>query len=458
MVNPAGTPASDETPWPDSRAAWYAVGVLLIAYTFAYIDRAILTILVEPIKRDLGINDTQIALLHGFAFVIFYVTLGLPMGYLADRINRKKLIVVSIAFWSLMTAGCGLAKSFGQLFLMRVGVGIGEAGLSPASYSLIADYFPPARRSIALGVYTIALYLGGGMAILIGGLVVKLVGESPAVMVPLLGEIRSWQLVFLIVGLPGLLVALLACTFGEPPRRVATNGASAKPAAESAGFIAGWRLMWAHISRFKKTYLLYLVGFSFLGVPFNVTLLWGRPYLSRHFGMAPADAAFLIGSLMLVCATAGIIAGSLLADRLQAQGRTDATIRVGLIAACAVILPMILFPYLPSIGSTAIALGLLLFFGAFAYGAAAAGLQLITPGSMRALVSALYLLVVNLVGLMMGPTMTGFLTDYLFKDQQSIGYAASMVGGVSALIAIVAFSVLQRAYRQTLVTQGIRAS
>ena len=424
-----GTVANGEQAWPAPRTAWYAVSVLLIAYTFAYIDRAILTILVEPIKRDLGINDTQVALLHGFAFVIFYVTLGLPIGYLADRINRKKLIVASIAFWSLMTAGCGMVKTFGGLFAMRVGVGIGEAGLSPASYSLIADYFPPARRSLALGVYTIALYLGGGMAILIGGLVVKLVGESPSVIVPLLGEMRSWQVVFMIVGLPGLLVALLACTFAEPARRYSPEGKVAS--AGMAGFVDSWRKMWAHIGRFKKTYALYFLGFSFLGVPFNVTLLWGRPYLTRHFGMPPADAAYLIGGLMLVCATLGIISGSFLADRLQARGKQDATVRVGLIAGCAVLLPMMLFPFLPSISTTAIALGLLLFFGAFAYGAAAAGVQLVTPGSMRAIVSALYLLVINLVGLMMGPTATGFL-------------------------AAIIFAFLLRSYRETLDAQGTR--
>jgi MFS family permease len=396
-----------------------------------------------------------VALLHGFAFVIFYVTLGLPIGYLADRINRKKLIVASIAFWSLMTAGCGLVKSFGGLFAMRVGVGIGEAGLSPASYSLIADYFPPARRSLALGVYTIALYLGGGMAILIGGLVVKLVGESPSVMVPLLGEMRSWQVVFLIVGLPGLLVALLACTFAEPARRYSPEGKDAS--AGMTGFVDSWRKMWAHIGRFKKTYLLYFFGFSFLGVPFNVTLLWGRPYLTRHFGMAPADAAYLIGALMLICATLGIVSGSFLADRLQARGKQDATVRVGLIAGCAVLLPMMLFPFLPSISTTAIALGLLLFFGAFAYGAAAAGVQLVTPGSMRAIVSALYLFVVNLVGLMMGPTATGFLADYVFKDPNSIGYAASIVGTVCAALAAIIFAFLLRSYRETLDAQGTRS-
>ncbi|MES2860731.1 MAG: MFS transporter, partial [Pseudomonadota bacterium] len=178
---------TDSHVWPASATAWYTVAVLLIAYTFAYVDRAILTILVEPIQADLNLNDTQIGLLHGFAFVIFYVSLGVPLGYVADRFNRKHLIAGSVALWSVMTALCGMTHTFWQLFAARVGVGVGEAGLSPAGYSMISDCFPPKRRSLALGIYTIGIYLGSGLAILGGGLVVGLIGTTPSVEIPVLG-------------------------------------------------------------------------------------------------------------------------------------------------------------------------------------------------------------------------------------------------------------------------------
>jgi MFS family permease len=434
------TPSSQ--PWPRTTSAWYAVAILLIAYTFAYIDRAILTILVEPIQADLNINDTQVGLLHGFAFVIFYVGLGVPIGYLADRMNRKWLIVVSIGVWSLMTAACGLAKSFPQLFLARVGVGVGEAGLSPASYSLISDYFPPERRSAALGVYTIGIYLGAGLAILTGGVLVGLIGDRPSVVVPILGEVRSWQLVFILVGLPGLLVALLAMTFKEPARRLEKTETATK------SFKQAWPAIAAHMASQKAAYALHFVGFAFLGVPFNVALLWARPYLSRHFEMEPAPAAYVVGGLMLAFATTGILTGSILSDRLQAAGRKEATIRVGILAGCGMILPILAFPFMPTVALTAAALGVLLFFGAFAYGAAASSLQLITPNRMRALVSAFYLLVVNLVGLMSGPVITGALTDYVFRDPLAVGYSVSCVSGGAIVIALLALLALRKPFRE----------
>ena len=213
----------DSVPWPRPGLAWYTVAILLIAYMFAYVDRAILTVLVEPIQRDFHINDTQIGLLHGFAFVIFYASLGVPLGYIADRFSRKKLIVVSIALWSLATASGAMTKSFGGLFASRIAVGIGEAGLSPASYSMIADNFAPAKRSLATGIYTIAIYLGGGMAILIGGALVAIIGPAPTVVVPVLGTIRAWQLLFLMVGLPGLIVSAIALTLREPARHAVSD-------------------------------------------------------------------------------------------------------------------------------------------------------------------------------------------------------------------------------------------
>ena len=236
--------ATIDAAWPKPAVAWYGVVVLLLAYTFAYVDRAILTVLVEPIQRDLHINDTQIALLHGFAFVIFYVTLGVPLGFVADRTNRKRLIVGSIAVWSLMTAACGLTSTFASLFAARIGVGIGEAGLSPASYSLISDQFPPSRRSSALGVYTLGIYFGSGLAILAGGLVVGLIGVQPTVTAPLIGVVKSWQLVFFVVGLPGLLVAALAATVREPVRRL-----SPRPNSPAAADLSASSAAWAPRSR-----------------------------------------------------------------------------------------------------------------------------------------------------------------------------------------------------------------
>lgn len=438
----------DSPPWPKPATAWYAVGVLLLAYTLGYVDRSILTILVEPVQADLRINDTQLGLLHGFAFVIFYVTLGVPLGYLADRSNRKWLIAGSVALWSVMTAVCGLTRTFGQLFAARVGVGIGEAGLSPAGYSLISDQFPPGRRSLALGIYTIGIYLGSGLAILGGGAVIGLIGARPTVVVPWLGAVRSWQLVFMIVGLPGLLVSLLAMTVREPLRRLKADDLG------DVGLAAGWAAAWAQIARHRGAYGLITVGFAFLGVPFNVALLWARPYLSRHFGVTPSQGAYLVGFTMLVFATSGIITGSIACDRLQSAGRQDAPVRIGLAAAFLVLIPVVAFPLMPSLPFAVAALAGVLFFGAFAFGAAPASLQLITPNRMRATVSAIYLVLINLVGLTAGPLVTGAFTDYVFRDKGAVGISAALVGAVSAVIAAAAFALLFRPFRAAAALEG----
>ena len=427
------------TRWPSQAAAWYAVGVLLIAYTFGFVDRAIMTILVEPIEADLHIKDTAIGLLHGLAFVIFYVTLGVPLGALADRGSRKTLICGSIALWSLMTALCGLAQSFSQLFLARVGVGVGEAGLSPATYSLIADYFPPERRAAPLGVYQVGIYLGAGLAILCGGLLIATIGRSPVLDAPLLGAIRSWQAVFLIVGLPGLLVAGLAATVREPPRRAA---------APSGPWRVQFAATWAHLGANRRVYALHFVGFACLGTPFNVALLWARPYLSRHFGVSPAQGALYVGLAMLCFATSGIVAGSFAADRLQRLGRADATVRVGRFAAAALLPVAAAFPLMPNLQTCLADLAAVLFFGAFAIGAAPAALQLITPNRMRGVTSALYLLVVNVTAQAIGPVLAGFLTDYVFRDPAAVGWSVAASSEAAALGALAALTTLGAPFRR----------
>ena len=421
--------------------------ILLIAYTFGFIDRTIMTILVEPIEADLHIKDTAIGLLHGFAFVVFYVTLGVPLGWFADRTNRKRLICGSIALWSLMSASCGLARSFSQLFTARIGVGIGEAGLSPATYSLIADYFPPGRRTAPLGIYQVGIYLGSGLAILAGGLVVAVVGHSPTVQVPILGAIRSWQAVFIIAGLPGLLVAALTATIREPARR--TVGLVKSDAKQERA------QTFAHIRANGSVYLLHFTGFACLGTPFNVALLWARPYFSRCFGVSPTQGAYAVGLIMLVFATLGILIGSLTADRMQRRGCVDATVRVGVFAGFALIPLVIAFPFLPSLSLAVADLAAVLFFGAFAIGAAPAALQLITPNRMRGVISALYLLVVNMTGQAMGPVLTGFFTDYVFKDPKAVGFSVAIVSTLAALVATFCLVALARPFRRAVETYDL---
>ena len=210
---------SDPESYPSTGYAWFVVGLLTLAYVFSFIDRQILNLMVKPIQKDLGISDTGMGLLMGASFAVFYTFFGIPLGRLADTRSRRLIICCGIAVWSLMTAGCGLTKKFWQLALMRMGVGVGEASLSPAAYSLISDYFRPELRSTAISVYSMGIYIGSGLAFILGGLVIGFTSEQESFVVPIVGAVRSWQLVFFVVGLPGLLVAVLMLAIREPARK-----------------------------------------------------------------------------------------------------------------------------------------------------------------------------------------------------------------------------------------------
>ncbi|MGH8561818.1 MAG: MFS transporter, partial [Nevskiales bacterium] len=194
--------------------AWYVVAVLMVAYVFSFIDRQILNLLVGPIRRDLGISDTQMSLLMGFSFALFYTICGIPLGRLADSKSRRTIIAVGIFFWSIMTAACGTARHYWQFFLYRMGVGVGEATLSPSAYSLIADYFPREVRATAISVYSMGIYIGSGLAFLLGGLVIKFAGQAEVVL-PVVGATRPWQLIFFMLGIAGILFTFAMYTVRE---------------------------------------------------------------------------------------------------------------------------------------------------------------------------------------------------------------------------------------------------
>ncbi len=412
--------------WPSARHGWYTVAVLMVAYVLSFLDRVILALLVGPIRADLGISDTSISLLYGFAFALFYTTLGIPIACWADRGNRRNIIAAGILLWSLMTAACGLARSFGQLFLARVGVGVGEATLSPAAYSMIADNFPEERRAQALSVYFIGLPAGVGLALLFGGLVVELVANAPQYVVPGLGTVRTWQLTFFIVGLPGVLVALWLLTVPEPVRRV--------PAGQAG--IAGTA---RHLRRHWRAYTAHILGFSVLGLVLNTYQIWGPQHLVRVHGFSLGEAGTSIGLLIAVPGSIGIILGGVLADHLRRRGKTDATLRVGLLAALALMPFGAVCTLVPAAG-TMLALFLPIgFFSSFAYGAGAAALTVLTPGPMRAQASALYLLFVNLIGIGLGPLLTALFTDYVFRDDLAVGKSIAVIAGVSPAIAAALF-------------------
>lgn len=431
-----------EAPYPNPKYAWYVVVVLFLAYTSSFIDRIIMSLLVEPIKRDLGLNDTQFSLLHGFAFAIFYTLMGLPLGRLADRANRKQIISVGIFLWSLLTAVCGLAKTFTHLFIARIGVGIGEAALSPSAYSMISDYFPKEKRSVPISMYSMGVFFGGGIAFVLGGYVVQLASGAEDVVLPLLGTIRPWQLTFFLVGLPGLLIVLLMQTIKEPARRDVVR------LTESGTDDRSIRATLSFIGRNKRAYISVFVGFALLATASYGFFTWTPSFLIRTFDWQPSSAGYAFGLMVLSLGTGGTLLGGILADKAIAKGKLDATLRVSMYAGAGTLIFGCMAPLMPNaplallfLAPTVVSIG-------FPVGLAPASCNFITPNQLRGQVIALYLFATNLIGLGIGPTIVAVITDYGFGDPAAVKYSLSIFAVVIASLALLSLAWGLRAYRE----------
>lgn len=428
--------------FPPARRAWYAVSVLTLIYIFSYIDRTILTLLVTPIREDLQISDTQISLLHGFAFALFYTLFGFPLGRLADRGRRVTIISIGVLVWSVMTVLSGLARSFGQLFAARMGVGVGEAALSPSAYSIIADYFPPDKLSRALSVYVMGTYVGMASAYAIGGAVVGALNDLPPLHVPLLGPLEGWRIAFLVAGLPGIFLAGLIFTVKEP-RRIGVLRSDAGASEHSFPKLFGY------LSEHKWTYAATFVGFGLLGLLINGMALWTPTFLIRIHGWSAAEAGAVYGLMIGIFGGSGVVAGGWFSDHLQKRGETGACFIAATIASACAIVPTALMPLM---ASTAWILGLMgpaLFFGSMPFGLAVSALQQITPNQLRGQISAIYLFFSSLLGIGFGPLAVALVTDFVFGDDQRLGDSMAIVGGGVALLATLILFAGIRAYRMS---------
>lgn len=425
----------------DVRKAWYAAIVLMLCYTLSYVDRQILSLLVPFIKADLKINDTLVGLLQGFSFALFYAAMGLPLGRWADSANRRNLISVCIAFWSVFTAGCALARSYATLFLARMGVGIGEAGLNPASFSILSDLFPKERLGAALSVFYIGQLLGSGLALIVGGSAVQAVTRQSEVTLPVLGTMASWRVTFLILGLPGLLFALLVYTFQEPIRKNLAKTSAGATRLSMADTFAEIRSRWQSVLGIS-------VGFIFQAACNYGFTAWVPTYFLRVHGWKIGETGRALGFLILTFGCLGLYLGGWISERWQKRGRVDAPLLVGIPCAIGILLFLVPAMLMPTAAWSLALIGPGLFFLVLPMGTAGAALQLIFPNQVRAQVSALYLFLLNLGGLTLGPLMPGVFADYLFQDPKMIGAGLSLTMAVAGVLMLVVISITRRPYRR----------
>jgi MFS family permease len=427
--------------------AWYVASVLTLAHIVSFLDRQVLALLVEPIKRDLSISDTQMSLLMGAAFAIFYTVMAIPIGRLADRRKRTVIITAGVTVWCVMTAMCGMARNYGQLFLARIGVGAGEATLTPSALSILSDYFPRDRLGAAVGFYNMGVSVGAGIAFLVGGQVIGFVTSAPPVTLPILGELYAWQTVFFFVGVPGLAGAALLSTVREPVRRgkiklenKISAGGDQITLREAAGYLAKrWR-----------TYgglALIVSGSTILGYAF---LSWITSMYLRTWDWTVPQIATGLGIVLLIAGPIGVNGAGWLADRWFKRGHKDAHLRVMMISA-----PLMLFASaaLPLMPTPELAL---LMFAPHILGAAGitaaggAALMLITPNQLRAQTTAVYYFIISLAGLMLGPFSVAFITDYIFADESALRYSMAIIGFVAPLMSVICAIIIRNPYRRSI--------
>ena len=422
---------------PATPRAWLAVTLLTVAFTLSYCDRHVLSLLVTPIKADLGISDTRMGLLQGIAFSLFYVLASLPLARLADVGHRPRLIAACVAFWSVMTMLCGAAASFWQLLLARIGLAAGEAGLPPAAQTLMADGFSRRRLAHANAIFMLAPFVGGGLAYLGGGVLYAMVERWPALSLPLVGELTHWQVVFMLVGAPGLPLALVIALWLREPRSLQVRAAGRSSTREMLRFvISEWRFS-----------VLYMIGVSLLVTLLNAHIGWMPTAFVRSRGVAPGEVGLVFGPVYLVAGAAG----TLLAGWLAGRGGDDPIghqlrwMRLGVLL---LLVPAVAAPLAPTLNLGLVAIGLAVFLTSAIVAQAVLLFQFSAPVAVRAQVLALFGLLSALLGTGMGPVLVGVLSDAFAGSGQPLARALVMLAAVLVPVIALLLHVVMRQHQR----------
>lgn len=439
-MSPPGGERADEMPG-NVPGAWYAAFLLALAGALSQIDRQIMGLLMEPVKLDLHLSDVQVSLLYGLAFVLFHTLAAFPLGYLADRMPRMSLIAASVFAWSLATAFCGLARSFTQLFVARMAVGVGESTLQPATQSLLPDYFSARSLPAAFAIVQTGVLLGGGTAYILGGAILGLVGSEPVHM-PLLGVLKPWQVTFVIISAAGPLVALLMLTTREPDRR--SNPLISQNPESGRG-------VWAFVLAHRMFLLAYFAMVSITSVQAFGVLAWTPSFLIRSFGWTAMEAGIVYGLVLMIAGGTGTISSSIIARRWSRDGRVDAPVRVNLLA---LVLAAPLAVVFPLVGEPALALACLAGFS-LCVGVTSTMmpvmLQLAAPNAVRGRLAAVYVFATSAVGAALGPVLVALVSDYFIgrpgQIQDAIAVVGTIVGPLAIILNIVVYLQYTKSFR-----------
>ena len=434
------TPKS--TPYNRPTYRWYVVTLLAVAYAVSYIDRLIISLMVDPIKASLALSDTQVSLLIGLSFALFYTTTAIPIAWLADRFSRRNIIVSGITIWCLMTTACGFARNFTGLFIARMGVGLGEAALAPAANSMIADSFPKEQLGKALAIFASGIAIGVGLSFVVGGKMLSLIGPSKLYDLPIIGEIVGWQLTFIILGIAGLFLGGLMFTIKEPERKIDGPNSAAQEKNSGPSFSETLAFFGTHI----KVYGTLFLGYAAAQTAFFATGAWIPSLFLRVYEWDIASFGTFYGVIVGIMGIVGVAAGGWACDYFYNKGTKDTHWRIVIAAFC--FIP--LYALVPIFDNGFVTMGLLATGNLAAFAAAIAApaaILMITPNLYRAMATALFFFTINIIGMTLGPYLVAVLTEKVFEDPNSIAEAIAIVSMASWVIAMIILCIGFKFYR-----------
>ena len=425
--------------YPSRKTGYSAVVVMTLAQVFAFIDRQIPAMLVEPIKQDFSLNDSQIALLGGAAFSIFYAIMALPIGYAVDRYKRVNVLGTGIFVWSLMTTLAGLANSFGRLFGARIGVAVGEAVMAPVSVSLVSDYFPQNKQGKPMGIITAGVYIGIGATLIGGGYLIDYLTDIGGITIPGIGYFKPWQATFLVVGIPGILISFAAFMLHEP-RRLGLAQTSEKDSKSINIF--------SHLIKNKSTLIPMFAGLIFMALIFYSFTFWAPSMMVRTHDLTLTEVGFSLGIITIISSILGTISSGAVVDYLRSKGRTDAPIRTAMFA-CIFAMPAIcLAPLVENVVAAWMLIGIYLFFISSFAPIGLLAVSGVSSNEVKGQMAAVHAFLMMAFGLSLGPQITAFFTDFILQDESKLGLAVSLTGGLVLPIAAVCFWMSLKRYRK----------
>ncbi len=405
---------------------WSAAALLTAVYTVSFIDRQVINLLVDPIRVDLGLSDTEISLLQGLAFALPYVLLSLPMGRIVDIANRVRVLLLGLLVWTLACMCCGLARGFWQLVFARVGVGAGEATVTPASWSLLADWFPAQQRALPVSIFLMGPYLGAGISLLAGAEVMSWASGLGTVEVPLIGLLAPWQITFIVVAAPGFALLLFMPLVSEPARTDTLQIQTSLTLQQTLVMI------WER----RPVYGAYLLGAPFIVLVLYAFQAWIPSLLVRVHGFGIVDAGRVYGSIALVAGSAGVLSGPFMMKWLRARLDQDGAPLTIAMGAAILLIPVTVTMGLSASPSLAIAM---VTAGSFLITVPmalfATGLQNSSPNEIRGLMAGAYVFMVNVVGLTLGPSSVALVTDAVFGRDDAVGLSLAVVCGCALVLA-----------------------